>query len=448
MTARLFSLPVPPDDPCPIPAYFDSFASPAPATEKLDGERREDVVIVGGGYTGLSTALHLAERHIRALVLEARDIGWGESSRNFGQVVPYLKHPPDELARQLGPELAERLVDAIGRGPGLVFGLIEKYRIDCSAVRKGLIFGAHSPAGLKTLETRARFWQQRGAPVEMLDGGGTEALTGTRYYRAASLDLRGGTINPLAYARGLARSAIEGGATVCAHTPVTRLTPTAGGWRVDALGGSVVAPVVVLATNAYTTGELWPGLCETLIPMRAYQLVSTPLDEPARTRILPGGQPLTDTRRLFSGVRRHADGRVHVSADGPVFDMSGGANVTKVNRRLGILFPDLGPLEWEHRWTGWVGMTYDLNPHVHALAPGLWAALGYSGRGIAMATIMGRDLAARIAGVTDATLCFSPVPLPSSRIRPVAKPLVGCLLNYYRGRDALDDAMHRRHRTS
>ena len=195
------------------------------------------------------------------------------------------------------------------------------------------------------------------------------------------------------------------------------LARAAGGWRVEALGGSLVTPVVVLATNAYTTSRVWPGLYETLIPMRAYQMVSAPLGEHVRDRVLPGGQPLTDTRRLFSGVRRHADGRIHVSADGPVFDMNGEPNVGKVNRRLATLFPWLGPLHWEHRWAGWVGMTYDLNPHLHELAPGLWAALGYSGRGIAMATMMGRDLAARIAGASDAALAFPLSPLRSSRIR-------------------------------
>ncbi len=438
----MFPLPFPPDDPCPIPAYFDSFAPPAPATEKLDGDRQADVVVVGGGYTGLSTAVHLAERGIRALVLEARDVGWGESGRSFGQVVPYLKHAPDHLARQLGAEVAERLVEATGHGPELVFSLIERYRIECSAVRRGLIFGAHSPAGMRALETRTAFWRRRGAPVEMLDARATEALTGSRYYAASSLDRRGGTINPLGYVRGLARAAIEAGAAVCAHTPVSRVTRAAGGWRVEALGGSALAPAVVLATNAYTTSDFWPGLFGSLIPMRAYQMVSTPLGAPARDGILPGGQPLTDTRRLFSGVRRHADGRIHVSADGPVFDMEGDPNFRKVDKRLAAIFPDLGPLEWEHRWSGWVGMTYDLNPHLHELAPGLWAALGYSGRGIALATMMGRDLAARIAGAADAPLAFSPVPLRASPIAGMAKPLVGCLLYYYRVRDALDDLRH------
>ena len=139
-------------------------------------------------------------------MLEARDIGWGESSRSFGQVVPYLKHPPAHLAHQLGAEVAERLVDATGRGPDLVFSLIEKYRIECSAVRKGLIFGAHSAAGLNSLETRTAFWQKRKAPVEMLDARATEALTGTRYYTASrSIAAEGRSIRSATCAASRAR---------------------------------------------------------------------------------------------------------------------------------------------------------------------------------------------------------------------------------------------------
>lgn len=437
-----FALPSPLDGPAPIPAYFDSFAPPAVSTKELDGQRDSDVVIVGGGYTGLSTAVHLAERGIHSVVLEAREIGWGESSRSFGQVVPYLKHPPEHLARQLGPEVAERLVDATGRGPALVFSLIERYRIDCSALRKGLIFAAHSRAGLATLERRTAFWQRRGAPVEMFGARETEALIGSRYYQACSLDRRGGTINPLAYVRGLARVAIEAGTTVYAQTPMTALTRVGGAWHVETPRGGVRASTVVLATNAYATSRVWPGLYESLIPMRAYQMVSQPLGETVREGILPQGQPLTDTRRLFSGVRLHADGRVHVSADGPVFDVTGAPNAKKVNQRLATVFPQLPPLDWEHAWSGWVGMTYDLNPHLHQLAEGLWAALGYSGRGIALATMMGRDIAARVAGASDMPFAFHLVPLKTRRIAWLTKPLVGCLLNYYRLRDAIDDMRH------
>jgi glycine/D-amino acid oxidase-like deaminating enzyme len=437
------ALPSPLDGPSPIPAYLDSVARAAPSTEKLDGDRTAEVVIAGGGYTGLSTAIHLGERGIRPVVLEAWDVGWGESSRAFGQVVPYLKHPPAHLARQLGADVADRLVEATGKGPDLVFSLIDRHGIECSAVRKGLIFAAHSSAGLASLEHRTAFWQKRGARVEMFGARETEALIGSRYYEACSLDHRGGTLNPLAYARGLARAAIKAGATIYAQTPMTGLSRVAGSWQVETPAGTIRADSVVLATNAYATAHVWPGLHESLIPMRSYQMVSASLPEDARERILPQGQPLTDTRRLFSGVRRHADGRLHVSADGPVFDVAGAPNAGKVDRRLAKVFPQLGRLRWEHTWSGWVGMTYDLNPHLHQLAPDLWAGLGYSGRGIALATMMGRDIAARIAGARDVPFAFDIVPLKSRRARWATKPLVGCLLNYYRLLDALDDLRHR-----
>src|SRR5262249_19074655 len=150
-------------------------------------------------------------------------------------------------------------------------------------------------------------------------------------------------------------------------------------------GGTVTADSVVIATNAYT-GNLWPGLGDSIIPMRAHQLVTKPLGDNIRRTILPQGQPMIDTRHLFSGLRLHPDGRLQASADGPAFPI-GEPYLGKLTRRLAATFPQLGPLEWEHRWSGWVAVTYDMYPHLHELASGVWAGLGYSGRGIALASL-------------------------------------------------------------
>jgi glycine/D-amino acid oxidase-like deaminating enzyme len=430
-------------DASPIPSFYDAYAPPAPAAQPLEGSHRVPVAIVGAGFTGLSTALHLAERGIRPLVLEAKEIGWGASSRNFGQVVPYFKHDQDHVRQQFGEALGERLIAAAGNGPDLVFDLIRRHGIECSAQRKGLIFAAHSPASQAGLERRTAFWQSRGAPVEMLAGKDAEALIGTAFYAACSLDRRGGTINPLAYVRGLAASACKLGATICVGSPVTALARVGNEWRLTTPRGDVAADTVVLATNAYTERSLWPGLRQSLIPMRAYQLASRPLGENVRRSILPQGQPLTDTRHLFSGVRLHGDGRLQASADGPSFDESGEADLVKVSRRLASIFPQLGTLEWEYRWAGWVAMTYDLYPHLHALAPGLWAGLGYSGRGIALATLMGSEIAARIVGVPEAELTLPVTAVQPRRLNRLAKPLVSSLMAYYRVHDALADARRR-----
>jgi glycine/D-amino acid oxidase-like deaminating enzyme len=171
--------------------------------------------------------------------------------------------------------------------------------------------------------------------------------------------------------------------------------------------------------------------------MRSYQLASRPLGENVRRSILPRYQPLTDTRPLFSGVRLHPDGRLQASADGPAFYGSGAAFVAKLNRRLGTIFQQIEALHWDYRWNGWIAMTLDRYPHLHALAPGLWAGLGYSGRGIGLASLMGREIAGRIAGVAERDLA-----LPVTRLKPrwvtrAARPLVNSLLTYYRLQDAV-----------
>jgi glycine/D-amino acid oxidase-like deaminating enzyme len=427
----------PTDDPCPIPDFYASFAPAAPASNPLDGSHRTSVAIVGAGFTGLSTALHLAERGIASIVLEAKEIGWGASGRNFGQVVPYFKHDQDHVLRHFGPETGERLIAAAGNAPDLVFNLIERHAITCAPVRNGLIFAAHSPTARESLAKRTAFWQRRGAPVEMYDGQEAAGFIGSNFYAACSIDRRGGTINPLAYVRGLAAAARKAGGTIATRTPVTSLGRVGNEWRLTTPRGDVIADTVVLATNAYTESSLWPGLRQSIIPMRSYQLASRPLSENVRGSILPRHQPLTDTRLLFSGVRLHPNGRLQASADGPAFHGSGAAFVTKLNRRLGAIFPQIDALDWEYRWNGWIAMTLDRYPHLHALAPGLWAGLGYSGRGIGLATVMGREIAGRIAGVAERDLVLPVTPLKPRWITRAARPLVNSLLTYYRLQDAI-----------
>jgi glycine/D-amino acid oxidase-like deaminating enzyme len=433
----------PSDDPHPIPAFYAQFSPPAPATQPLTGNLRSRVAVIGGGFTGISTALHLAEHGIDSVVLEARSIGWGASSRNFGQIVPYFKHDQDQVIRRFGIERGEQMINAAARGPDLVFSLIERHGIACNAERKGLIFGAHSLAGRVQLERRSEFWRVRGAPVELFEGEAAAALIGSRYYEVCALDRRGGTINPLAYVRGLASAAMRAGAKICTETAVLGLERRSSDWCVVTPRGEVAADTVVLASNAYTSAQLWPGLRQSIIPMRAYQFVSRPLSDNLRRSVLPQGQPLTDTRHLFSGVRLHPDGRLQASADGPAFRVGGSGKQAQTTRRIAETFPQLGSLEWEFAWAGWVAMTYDQYPHLHRLAPGLWAGLGYSGRGIALATMMGREIANLIAGADEAILSLPVTPLRPREMTRFARPMVGALLTYYRYLDARHSARRR-----
>jgi glycine/D-amino acid oxidase-like deaminating enzyme len=404
------------------PDVYVRAAPPPPPTERLQDHRHVAVAVIGAGFTGLSAALHLAETGIDVAVLEAKDIGWGASGRAFGQVVPYLKPGHEAILRHYGAERGQR----IGR-----------HGIECWAMRSGLIFAAHSLGGRRDLERRTQYWQQRGAPVEMLEDTRCAAAIGSSLYPAASLDRRGGNINPFAYARGLAHAAAKAGATLYAQTSVRALTRRDGRWAIDADSAELTADNVVIATNAYT-GDLWPGLRESIIPMRGHGFVTEPLSDNVRHAILPERQSLTDTRLLYSGVRMLPDGRLHGSAHGPSFGAEPRADWRRVDARIRRLFPQLGGVKWQQAWTGWVAMTTDHFPRLHELAPGLYAGLGYNGRGIAAATMMGRDLATLVRGAREATV-FPLTPLRPLGWHRVAPTLVRGLVQVYRLRDMVDE---------
>ena len=178
------------------------------------------MAVVGCGYTGLSTALRLAEAGARVVALEAVEIGFGGAGRNVGLVNAGMWLAPDDIVKRLGSDYGERLLTLLGGGPAEVYALVEKHGIDCDLVRNGTLHCAIGPSGLAKIEERARQWGARGAPVNALNREETARRIGVDIYAGSLLDLRAGTIQPLAYARGLAGAAIAAGALVHTQSPV------------------------------------------------------------------------------------------------------------------------------------------------------------------------------------------------------------------------------------
>jgi glycine/D-amino acid oxidase-like deaminating enzyme len=412
-------------------------AAPALCCPALAGTHRVDVAVIGAGFTGLSTALHLVQAGVSVTVLDGREVGWGGSGRAFGQVVPYFKPSDAQVQADWGPDWGERMVRGAGAGPDLVFDLIARHGIACEHARGGLIFAAHTPRAEPGLESRARFWEHRGVAVSMLHGDTLAAETGTRFYRTGLLDPRGGTLNPLAYARGLARAVLAAGGVIYENSPALSLARNGPVWQVRSSAGELLASQVVLATDAYTDG-LWPGLRRSIVPLRAYQFVSRPLSDNLRRTVLPGGQALSDTRRLYSAIRLRPDGRIHASAYGPALRSDAAANPALATQRVQALFPHLPPPAWDSTVAGWVGMTADHYPHLHRLAPGLLAAIGLNGRGIALGTLMGREASLRVLNRPEGEWMMPDTPLRPIRAKPVLAPILSGLLTYYRALDGMD----------
>lgn len=402
----------------PLPAsLWAATAPPAPPTPPLEESITTDVAIVGGGFTGLSTALHLAEAGVRACVVEASEPGWGASGCNGGQVNPTLKHDPDDLLRLLGAKQAEPLIEAMNRSGDVVFGLIERYGIDCQPVRRGWLQVAHSPQAVSGLHARAEQWRQRGVKTELLDRAEVARRVGSDAFAGGWLDPRAGGIQPLSFTRGLARAAISLGARVHGHTLATGLQRVNGRWNLHTAGGATVnAERVLLATNGYT-GDLWPRLEQTMLAANSFMVATEPLNGAAAHGILPGGETSSNTQRLLLYFRRDAQGRLLMGGRGHFADPTGPGDFRHLERSVELLFPQLGRVKYEYRWAGRVAITRDFMPHVHEPAPGLTMALGYNGRGIATATAMGKHLAARMTGSTE------PFPFPITPIRPI--PLHG-----------------------
>lgn len=346
-----------------------------------------DLLVIGGGFTGLSAALHAARDGASVLVVEAEHIGFGGSGRNVGLVNAGLWLPPGDVARAMGPEAAQRLTGALAGGPALVFDLIQTLQIPCEAVRNGTLHCAHAPAGLRDLEKRHRQLSATGAPVELLDAGEARRRVGSDRVHGALFDPRAGTIQPLAYARGLARAARAAGAMIVEGHTVTEFSHYSGRWQAVVGGRTMTADALIEATNAYGTT---PG---RFAPLNFFQMASDPLPEDLLRDILPGGEGCWDTALVMTSFRRDAEGRMIVGAIGGMGHALSGLHRHWARRKLTALFPQLDGVTLQHAWSGRIANTSDHIPKIQRLGPRGYTAFGYSGRGIGTGTLFGRDMA-------------------------------------------------------
>ncbi len=398
-----------------LPNLWHATAPSAPETGPLGGDVTVDVAVIGGGFTGLSAALHLAEKGVSVAVAEARIIGFGGSGRNVGLVNAGMWTKPDDLVATLGKEAGDRLLDELGNGPSLVFDLIGKHGIACEAVRNGTLHMAIGEAGLKDIKDREAQWKKRGAPVEILAAAQARTTSGADGFSGALLDRRAGTVQPLAYARGLARAAIAAGAKVYTETPLLSAERKGDLWTLTLAGGTITARSVILATNAYgglVAQTPWKAHTQELTILPYFQFATNPLSDNIARTILPERQGCWDTGLVMTSFRMDEQNRLIFGSIGRLDALAEGTHRAFAERSLKQLFPYLGDFRFEYWWDGQIGMTTNNLPRMHQLAPNVVSVSGYNGRGIAPGTVFGRALANHVMGETAA------LPLGESALTP------------------------------
>jgi glycine/D-amino acid oxidase-like deaminating enzyme len=272
---------------------------------------------------------------------------------------------------------------------------------------------AYQESHAAAVETTAQQCIRRRMPVTVLDRNALREVTGTDRYTRAMFDSRGGDVQPLSYARGLARAALAAGAVIHGQTPAMSLRRESARWHIETPRAVVRAEKVLIATNGFT-GDLWPGLCRTIVPIFSSIVATEPLAEIIARQVMPTRSVLYESGHITVYYRLDASNRLLMGGRGPMRWIRDPSAVAYLVRYALKLWPALEGVKWTHGWNSRLAMTADHYPHVHEPAPGVLAYLGCNGRGVALASAMGQQLAKRLIGGETVT-----IDMPVTSIKPI-----------------------------
>lgn len=417
-------------------SWYAASTDPLPAYATLVGDVRADICVVGAGYTGLSAALHLAERGYNVALVEAHRVGFGASGRNGGQLGSGQRMEQDGLEKLMGQDDARKLWDLAEDAKGLVKGLIDKHNIDCH-FKPGIAHACFSPREVghehRYVEhLRSHYGYHE---IEPLDRDQMSALCPSPKYVGGSLDLGAGHLHPLAYTLGLARAAAAAGAHIYENSHVTRID-RGNKITVHTAKGQVVADQLVLACNGYL-GNLDGKVAGRVMPINNFIAATEPLGEEAK-RVLTRDIAIADSKFVINYFRLSHDGRL-LFGGGESYGYRFPSDISAVVRKPMVeIYPHLRDVRIDYAWGGTLAITMKRMPYLRKLAPNVITASGYSGHGVGTATHAGQLIAMALAGQSEGFDTMARVPAPAFPGGAMMRsPLLALAMTWFALRDRL-----------
>jgi len=418
------------------PTWYEATGHPVPPRPPLEGTVEADVCVVGAGFTGLSAALHLAQAGLKVVVLEARTVGGGASGRNGGQIHSGQRVDQDTLEKDLGDDHAHRLWDLAQESSTLLRSLVRDHAIACD-LRDGLLHVAWKERDAPHLKAYGEHLNRHyGVPMQWVDRAAMAGWVASDRYHGGLVDPGGGHLHPLNFCRGLAAASERAGAVIFEGTKAESVPPSHGPISVATGRGQVRCAHAVLACDTWL-GALDPKAGATVLPINSFVLTTAPLGDRA-AQLIPGNCAVSDTKFVVDYYRLTPDNRL-LFGGGETYSSRYPSDLKRfIAKPMLRVFPQLADIPIEHAWGGAVGITLSRLPHFGWSRPNVLFAHGFSGQGVAIATLAGKLLAEAVSGTAgrfDLYARLTHVPIPGGRL--FRAPLMALGMLWYALRDRL-----------
>jgi glycine/D-amino acid oxidase-like deaminating enzyme len=416
-------------------SYYAATVNDVTDFTPLLGEQRADVCVIGAGFTGISTALHLAERGYDVHVVEANKVGWGASGRNGGQMISGIAGET-HIAKHLGRDIEEVFGELRWAGHDIIRQRVEQYGIQCD-LKFGYLDVAIKERHLRDQQADFERLQKADFPHEfrLLSRDETRETIGTSAYIGALLNMGNGHLHPLNLCVGEARAAVSLGATIYEQSPVINIE-NGDKPRVVTQQGSVTADAVVIAGNAYHALER--KLRGVMFPVNSFIIATEPLSEDVVNTINPQDLAVCDPNFVLQYYRLSADKRLLFGARFNYFGDDPQVIETSHRRKMSRLYPQLADVKIDYAWGGTIGVPINRVPILGRVSPDIFYCQGYSGHGVNVTHLAGRIMADAIAGTVEQFDLFADVkPFIVPGAHWLSKPMVSLGMMYYRIKDRL-----------